>query len=865
MHRLTAIGVLAASLLVSCKADSPANVASDIISAFGGTCSSHGKWSQMVQSQTQQLMQIFKNLKDADECKELGSTLATINSTAAQIHGLYGNKEFLEHRQTQEELQELTLAFSNTTNPELQTLLTTEIATKQAQLASQRAAQTLQNDNKERLGPNDQFSRSTLALGQSFATLFNNTASISQCLQQSPGSTLSLLSSLAGIAGSFVSPVLGGHAQVLTNALATFTQYMRHHKIDSAIWDLHEAKMPKALTCGLESMTQFYCQAEDTTEILRNKNENIRKPRAQGDGFWRGLDLLIRRLPTLNAWLMDIRAGVPAQNTDDAARMNRVREKNLSLDTTDTSVRAELNTAERLSNKSDDEDSREDIKLSYLSKIAISLSGANSHGMSQNNGSPFVDFNSSPHTYACILIKGVDYIKNCPTPDPGEDLRPYLVQKIPGGLESVSIADIRDLHWVSILTRVRRQVAVQFNEIIFVDPNTLIAQASERRAGVESPIQIIGRIREFLLDLQERSAESQPSRLPTIASTIKILDDVTKIVSEYNGETVDSLALLSLYEIFNLETGSQYISFRLGRLVEWDLQDHLANKQVPPNIADILIAANDEIVRRLTAAGYENTSELLLDLGSAKTQSLKNIQVFRSFMLEAAGRAVQMLDRDGREAGETLSHGSARDNGQQLAHLCLMLYSTGDGWPDQKTEALCKEATLFSYYPDPTNERKIVIRELMDRVAAIPDALARNRKRRCAFTHYLRAERLYETLSDDTRGFSSFSGHDARPLASHLDRDTRPLASHLDRDTRPLASHLDRDARPLASHLDRDARPLASHLDRDARPPQDAFNAESTSHAFDDRRIFVAPPLRPFNSAPPLRRFDKKLHDWLLN
>jgi hypothetical protein len=76
-----------------------------------------------------------------------------------------------------------------------------------------------------------------------------------------------------------------------------------------------------------------------------------------------------------------------------------------------------------------------------------------------------------------------------------------------------------------------------------------------------------------------------------------------------------------------------------------------------------------------------------------------------------------------------------------------LVYATGDKWPDQATQNICNQSVLFSVYPDPASERKLVLSELPAKLSQYNDRpMIKNRKRICSYYNFLRAEHLYEIM-----------------------------------------------------------------------------------------------------------------------
>ncbi len=220
--------------LSACKTDDPALIAGSVINTFASSCSSSGPWSGAARADTQGLIKILEELKANDKCQSLGPILQEMSQTASNIHAAYGDTDYLAYRQTEEELQELTIALASTKDKALQDELSLAIVERQKALAVNRATRTVRTDVLSSRGPSDQYSTTTNLVAQNFTNMFNYSGQLSECLQQSPTSVLSLFSNLASIGGSFASPVLGSNLSLVSGMLTQFLTYMRHQRIDEA-------------------------------------------------------------------------------------------------------------------------------------------------------------------------------------------------------------------------------------------------------------------------------------------------------------------------------------------------------------------------------------------------------------------------------------------------------------------------------------------------------------------------------------------------------------------------------------------------------------------------------------------------------
>jgi hypothetical protein len=726
--------------LVSCEQDNPAQVAGSIINAFSSSCSSAGPWSQAARSDAQALIQIFEELKTKDKCKDLGTILQQMTSAATSIHGLYNQPAFLAYRQKEEELQELTLMLAKTTDADLQKTLSDAIVQLRRDMATARANKTVENSTF-----GDQFSEDTNNVATQFGTLFNYNSQISECLQQSPSAAISIFSTLASLGGSFASPVLGSQMGAVSSMLNQFLGVMRQAHIDKAIWELYDSQMPQAMTCGLESMTQFYCQAEDTSEIvMRQAGSYPPPPDTTPTNFWKGLDIISRRLPVLNKWLLTARSGLAPQNSSDSRRVREIRAKRSALDLVDVEIVGNLNEAKRLIERTNDDAIKKSTLLQRVANIALGLQGQ----------SPFSEENRTEKQFACLLVR--EKLTDCSFPsDDDRTTLTFLEELYDSG--AFTIDQVINTFWPKLLEQVTRRVLNQFNDIVFIDPTSIIGNAHESSPQNVSSRQVLVMVSQYLIELREQAIKNgKVHRLVLIEDTMNLVTEAIRIVDSPGPYSMkgDDNPLVEIYEIFRLDFGVQFFNDRLSRLVEYDLNDRMANGELPGTIEDILRSSGDEILRRLVAAGVRDLFPVQLDLNAARNQSRENFWVFRKFMFDKLGEAIVSQNQKGLDIGETLADGPYRTYGQSVAQMCMLLYSTSGQsgsqlWPSPAVKRICEDSVLFSVYPDPSNVRRVRVGDIPQYLTQWNDKpLVKNRMKTCMYYNFLRSERLYETLQE---------------------------------------------------------------------------------------------------------------------
>lgn len=700
---------------------------------MSGRCATKGYWSDAAAGQNQALIAVLTDLKNKDPCKPFMDSLVSAQNLAGQISGLTQDQSFRSLRQAEETLQELTLELKNATTPEGQSALASSVYMAQVDLANKRAENTVSDE----FSTTDRYLKGTSQLSTLSQGLLQQAGGMTECFRQNPAASMQVVSSLMGIGGSFAPPVYGAAMMLMAQLISISVEAARQYPLNKAIWDLHSAKIPLALTCGLESLTDLYCQANDSFELLQFQAERYPGENLPPESIWAGLDILGRRLPILTSWLQNVRTGVVPSDPTEAQRQIYIWTKYNRLDTENLKVMGNLNYAKQLYETSAlQPDTQKNVLIQLVGAVSKALSGWN---VPHESGNPFVDFSSSPFQYSCWLVRGMGTTaQDCPTPVVGQPFDDYLAKLIPNST-AVTMEQLFK-NWTDIFLQVRAIVDIEFSRTITVDPLRLLSLAFQSRENNVSPFGALVIIKKFLIDFQARNPEGNPQSLPLIEQTLEMANKAMVLLSstETRGTGSDPLEKIqTLFNVFRLQKGVTIFVDRVRDLVRFDIHNRI--NELPPDVAAILQSSSIDIREHLLAAGVYNLDLLNLDLNQGRSLTEQNIKVFREFFEADFGKSIDLLYQASIDKKEP-PRGADRPNGQSLAELCILLMSTGQ-WPKKASWDKCSTALLSSVYPDPENKLNI-------EVGKLPEKLKDKRysEQVCTFYRFLRAGRLMESL-----------------------------------------------------------------------------------------------------------------------
>lgn len=748
-----------------------------MLDALGSGCGSAGQWTQAALAQTSALSSLFKSLRDTDACKPYQATLGALDAATSQLSALVGDPTYANHRLAEEKLQELTSALSSTTDPALQSSLSTSVLMAQLELINARAARD------SALSPErDLYARATRDFHNQVRRILTDTQGLGLCLKQSPAAAFQIAAGLAGTAGSFASPVVGAGMVALAGLAQMGIENVRQKASSEDLWRAFEIRMPTALACSLEGMTSFFCQAQDSYALLSQTpptpTDPLRLPQSE---ILRVIDLLGRRLPVALSWLERVRSGGSANDSADAQRRNRILYKLGRLLPTRNEVDGAINEAERLSRTYPDEATRRTNFVTLVQRLSHQLA------VRDDPTNPFNELTTDTWRYACFLLKGYSSAQACPAsgpkPAPGNfsptptEIERWFTDSFAAQMNFESLRQ----GWETAFSTVTDLINRQFSEFIVIDARLLLVEGHNRLPSNYSPREVFDQILRYAQELRRDVARLKNPQIPkTLDETIHLLER-SMAVLDNTQETqpipcppvpdpanpcdptvtkpytpVDKVAQIAA--IFQLQTGTQYFSERVRRFAETDLLERLEAGQaggIPDEVAEILRSSAGEIRTRLLAAGLDReTARIHQDLADARRIALENALAFRKAFAGSIENSLEKLkegsqggpgcdhpkkpeDRDRCASQAEPQHGAGRIYGQRLGQLCLLLVSLEGRWPSKKAETACQGALLESPYWEQHPELSVSLDQ-------VSPTLARQKPevRLCTYWRYLRSNRL---------------------------------------------------------------------------------------------------------------------------
>ncbi len=595
-------------------------------------------------------------------------------------------------------------------------------------------------------------------------TSASSSPDLAQCLKQSPIAALELGTNLAAYGGSLLPGAFGAGIATIATLISNGLDSLRNSQYDDAIFNAQSNEMRDSLSCALESMTESYCTMDDAYTLLDLARDN-RLANYSATPLWRGLDILNRQLPSLLQWLSQVQNEVPPQDSGQANKQNSVFQEIFEVQEQNLISIAAINNALDQAASSSSQSAKQSAIVNAIANLAlqlvtpsITIVGGASETTSQT---PFIEYQPSATIWACWLVLGPNTV-NCPAvPSSDQNFQgnPQLFQMVdyiqsalgvnnPDQVAAVEAAMMGN--WSAAVPKVQVLVNSDFARIIATNAGTILASARVASQGNPvSPYDVLQNIQTFLNGIAQGNTPNPllgPALSQELTTVQAAIDQLTKADADVcppqipsvrpprpvspmgtpdvtpsgvpvaapspiplTPEQCETQRLITIFNLFGLQNGTQVFLTDLDKFVNIDLQNRFADGQIAPGPTQILQASGTDLDIALQSAGQGDLVSSSSDLDHARSDVEGNIEIFREFFTKGFQDAVK------REAAfvpdENLSAGADRPHGQPLAELCMLwLFTSGSrdqqgalvpNWPDPDTQAVCEKTFFFNANTNP--------------------------------------------------------------------------------------------------------------------------------------------------------------------
>lgn len=780
MNRPKSLGKITTALLAiiafaSC--DTPhEQAASDLLDAFQSGCSLNGNYLQLALNQTQGFAATVQDLQKNNHCSNAAGALSAIQNLQTQIASVNNSSYASQISDLSNVQRSLMLQMNATSDPSVLSNLSTTYGTNLLDMAQ---AQSYMN---KAAGSN----QTTLQVGATqlngyLSQLFSNQSDILRCAQDDPAVAAQLGAGMIAIAGSFTSTVAGTALSLAGNAMTSVLGYIQNSSFSEELRRLDLIKMTTALPCGLEQMTDIYCQAQDIKDITHLEQcaynpsgpdcdqLNVGKKNVETTEFWQGLEVLMNHLPALQIWVNQVVTGITPSNPYAAQEMNDAAAAVSTMDTVSRLAQGVMKDEEvkiaTLTNVTDQEQElRNGLQLleAVLAYGSASVDCVNSpfggSGRCQNTPVFLAEGTATKILYD-LVNRPLDCIPGLGSkcqdailipldglPSSAEKNYPKMwleIEANAGGLPTATGG--RNLIGVIL----EHQLALE-RQKLNQDPSDLLEKVNAPSGeGLPSPVAALKKISDFLnssvaffkevpASLLDGGESMRPGILGALADSQTMITEVITQLGKMTGNPKADLdPLAAIYNALSLAKDRNYIFNRLNDQIKLDIHTRIKAGQVPANIYDILAQGEVDPTVGLTQIKPEQMEQTLAALGQAQSTAQLNVQEFAGFFAEGFNNVLLLLKKQADDNREPMvANPRTAPNRAGQAHVCLLLASSLNQWPTEIDPALCKG---LSYASELTGQ----VLDFETYYSQLQNGSTRAPQRMCAFYRFYRSSENY--------------------------------------------------------------------------------------------------------------------------
>lgn len=741
--RLALFSVLAFTFLIAAKCDQKNReeqvaTANEMVEAFSQGCGT-GPWTQAALARASQITGIFQSLLNKQGCTgnpNVARALGAAQALESELQAMQASNAQTEERMWEESSNDLLVQINQTTDAELRSALIGQYSTARFNLSQKRSeANYLANP-----GYKQRMTYGTTAINNRLRDILSASNSLADCYNNNPGVAMQLGASLAELGGAFAPPLIGLAVSTVSNLLKVAVQYSVMAPSARAVYDATAAKMPMALTCGLEALTRDYCKARDARQLL---DFSTKAKDGRALPFFFGTDLQDRYMPTLYGWLDQVVNGSSKIRSPQHA--STINLQFLRLSSAQVALRTSQGYFSDYRQKSQRDPSAEPDYTRAMIRTLLQIFyviNPNSGLYMTSDTSVFSGFESAEQFVKVIAPHGA----------PQEDLG--SVDRLIDAL-TITRGDLGIVEgkFNALFRRRFDLVMADFNDKVQISAPSTVREATRRNLEGLSPVLSWQRMYQFL----EQYAFEQGA--PGAADHVIISEFKAKL-DPILGQLVDpqsvseqcpanpseddpanppppcippaTRVLTNTHQAFKLDNNNVYLPKMVGDLVRTDLVNRACRGETPKDIKDLLRIGGTDLTLLLQRAGIASPAAVKSDITTAQTVSLGSLEQFREFYLKAIKLVMrdlkEMADRN-REPPPGSEGAPVRD---QLSKLCILTYVSGMGNDDVDWNTYCANAKIVS-----ASNVTISFRDLWKNLQGKPLD-----QRICSYEKFLRVDRL---------------------------------------------------------------------------------------------------------------------------
>jgi hypothetical protein len=707
-----------------------------LLNVFGGQCKSVGSYTQAALNQSQALIRTLEELIDDNECGEAHEIISSLSAFSQNMQASSVSGPQYEVMLLEREIQELTLALNDTTDPIMQSQIATQLSINRLQLISANAE----------LGVNDQVSHlDRQQVGYYYAqdslrNLMNRIPRLQNCSKKFRQYATQIAGGILSTASFFVNPALGALMSGASGVMNVGLNAVYNTVSNFQLRQLDDINLPTALSCSAEVLTNMYCETLRAESVITTY-ANLEEDQVTS---WDGMPFIFRRLPPLVDWLELVRAGSTASDPFDAQRRLEIMNNNTFLDELKQRLDGFISETDR-----EMKTLTIDLNNYILTKIEfLIVQLQQSKAIDTLNGRDFLPFR---------LIGFAD-IPRCNFQgqfQPCPNLQTFRTFYQNGNTVGYRFS-LRD--WnnakdnIRIIYREAQDfVNQQLSRILNEDTESVVAQAFEGYEGKLSSFNIFKelitysqQVKEYLLRYNEGNQYN--AHILNIENTQVMVMNVEDLLTKWRDEARNnqgvtpeqsnekaSKLLSEIYAIFNLRTGQRFLMDRIKNIVRWDIIARMKNNDFDAQLIELIRLSNTNIISDITSYRLFDMQDIVNDINNSKGILRASMQVYFRKLNRYFKRSLDLIEK------KNLSP-------EVKNKLCIHLLASdrlAKGIKSKKIMKACRGSSMRSIF-----KRGQIEIKFDDHVDKNGTFLTDFNHRSCLYNNFMRQARIREQFKD---------------------------------------------------------------------------------------------------------------------
>ena len=597
---------------------------------LGYSCRTNGNWTQSALEQTAKLVQTLQAIKEDENCKGKGleSLIAKLTSAELGLGNSSNDQEEMDEANSDANKSFIN-SVVNSNSKDMnkggiwdilaKSHISSAISRTSKMAGSLNLLGKFVNPSQLQSGLN----KSTNELVEIVNYTMANLPYYQRCLVGAPDQGVAILSAMLRLSSNILNSGYSDGSNMMGNIVSNLVNFLRDNEFSRVLRDLNQTELWASITCALESTTQSYCSAKDNLKLmdwsLKQLQDETKDEMKDTNNPIAGYFTLVRNVPTVTNWLLQVQFGVEPKLGTDANYKNMVWDTVLNIIQATNDLIGAYNESKR-----NVEGLGEELaKKSEIYKLVIRLQKIMASAV-QAYGSTMVNFftTTMPDDILPMYLIGFD-IDNIPQEvKPNDEGR--FVMGIPTWIQNGgsyrSMFDDPAKLLLTIKERLDKLIDSALTETskffvrrLIIDKPNLVAEAFVFNSLNTSVVDSLNFIEQYLINLGARINKSpygDKQIIPVIQDTIDKTRKILNVFDSYltpeklsdSNVTEQSRKIIEMvYESFNvLRQRDSFLTNRMSTFVFYDYYLQIVEgKTYDEYEQQLMIISNNEMIQRI--------------------------------------------------------------------------------------------------------------------------------------------------------------------------------------------------------------------------------------------------------------------------